>query len=422
MTITGQVMSALPVVIIGGKSYFSDERLHEYRAVDNPHERIPWFDPPPNPVEVIPVGVRLVPLPKSAPPCATCKDTGEVGHWAPRFFDNPPEFLVDHECPDCPRCTLCEKLIVGEAPVPANGQDAPASLRDELAHEDCLSNAGEAAEARRHETHEARGPRVARFTSQTTRPMLGGREAIRMSSTYTRDEVMAKIRKCLALAQGAGTPEEAAAAASKARELQDAHQIEVLTLEEKGAEKEAVGEELVAQVRERQGAWDGSIVVAVAADNGCECLWSWRRNRVTFENQKFHIVFGRASDVAVCKELIRWLISEIERLSHDASWLKGATARNSFKRGAADAVIGTIRRLRRERTGKLQAGSVEAGQHAMVLAGRDLVARAFQTKYPSLTKGKASRPTHDSSAYSAGHAAGSGLSTRRDSRTLRSGS
>jgi hypothetical protein len=30
----------LPVVEIDGKEYFQDDRLQEYRAVDNPHERI----------------------------------------------------------------------------------------------------------------------------------------------------------------------------------------------------------------------------------------------------------------------------------------------------------------------------------------------------------------------------------------------
>jgi hypothetical protein len=31
----------LPIVTIKGKRYFVDERLREYRAVENPHDRIP---------------------------------------------------------------------------------------------------------------------------------------------------------------------------------------------------------------------------------------------------------------------------------------------------------------------------------------------------------------------------------------------
>lgn len=30
----------LPIVMIDGKPYFRDDRLREYRAVDNPHDRI----------------------------------------------------------------------------------------------------------------------------------------------------------------------------------------------------------------------------------------------------------------------------------------------------------------------------------------------------------------------------------------------
>lgn len=31
----------LPIVTINGKRYFQDDRLREYRAIDNPHDRIP---------------------------------------------------------------------------------------------------------------------------------------------------------------------------------------------------------------------------------------------------------------------------------------------------------------------------------------------------------------------------------------------
>lgn len=31
----------LPIVVINGRRYFVDVRLREYRAVDNPHDRIP---------------------------------------------------------------------------------------------------------------------------------------------------------------------------------------------------------------------------------------------------------------------------------------------------------------------------------------------------------------------------------------------
>lgn len=31
----------LPIVTIRGRTYYRDDRLQEYRAVDNPHDRIP---------------------------------------------------------------------------------------------------------------------------------------------------------------------------------------------------------------------------------------------------------------------------------------------------------------------------------------------------------------------------------------------
>lgn len=34
----------LPIVTIDGKPYFRDDRLREFRAVDNPHDRIAFQD------------------------------------------------------------------------------------------------------------------------------------------------------------------------------------------------------------------------------------------------------------------------------------------------------------------------------------------------------------------------------------------
>jgi hypothetical protein len=34
----------LPIVTINGKRYYRDDRLGEYRAVNNPHDRLPLID------------------------------------------------------------------------------------------------------------------------------------------------------------------------------------------------------------------------------------------------------------------------------------------------------------------------------------------------------------------------------------------
>lgn len=44
---TGPVPAAarsLPIILIENRPYFADERLREYRAVDNPHDRIPMVE------------------------------------------------------------------------------------------------------------------------------------------------------------------------------------------------------------------------------------------------------------------------------------------------------------------------------------------------------------------------------------------
>jgi hypothetical protein len=39
---TGRMPRRLPVVIILGRAFYRDDRLRELRAVDNPHDRIPF--------------------------------------------------------------------------------------------------------------------------------------------------------------------------------------------------------------------------------------------------------------------------------------------------------------------------------------------------------------------------------------------
>jgi hypothetical protein len=41
-TTPAQMPRRLPVVYIFGRAFYRDDRLRELRAVDNPHERIPF--------------------------------------------------------------------------------------------------------------------------------------------------------------------------------------------------------------------------------------------------------------------------------------------------------------------------------------------------------------------------------------------
>lgn len=251
------------------------------------------------------------------------------------------------------------------------------------------------------------------------------------------DKIIDKIRKLLALAENAGTPEEAGTAYATAQKLIAQHQLtEEQIRQARLRETGQVGTDepiLKRIVYVSNGGsmptWIGMLGNAIAEVNGCDmCVGhEFGENARAAGGQKFHVrvleAWGRASDLELVEELLRVISGQIDALC-DASRFTGRTARNSFRIGAVTVVCSRLREAARaaRRQLELEAGRSNepaAVQEITALALRSLDDRnklaqaAMKTAYPTMRGGSSSSFRVDQAASAAGRAAGAQVSITR---------
>jgi len=227
---------------------------------------------------------------------------------------------------------------------------------------------------------------------------------------FTSDQVIDKIKKLLRLAERAGTPEEAAAAASMASRLQEEYRIESLTLEAEGAVvAEEIGQEALDSVYRNAPGWRGRLSVSIARANGCHVYYK------TVPDGKRLMVVGRLSDQRVVIELFHSLAAEIDRLA--ARYIResfgGRSAGTDFRQGAVDAIH---RRLLNDR--KRREETRPAGSTAMVLLAKNdraVEAWAKATIHQSFEY-RRSAAGRSNDARLAGYSAGSSMKLTREAK------
>lgn len=128
-----------------------------------------------------------------------------------------------------------------------------------------------------------------------------------------------KIKKLLALSDGAGTEAEAFAAMSKAQELLAKHGLnvgDVLSESPEGYERE-----------ERKFAvgllpWKRYVYDGLCALYFCEYY---------FSGTKRHFIVGKASNIEICKHLIDYTIRSGIKISNIAAWQQPKKERATYK-------------------------------------------------------------------------------------------
>jgi len=146
----------------------------------------------------------------------------------------------------------------------------------------------------------------------------------------SRETVLDKVRKLLALAES-DNPHEAALAAAKAQALMEEHAIATADLGEAGAD-EAIGEgELWAAPGSTLPAWRGALASALAKVGGC---------MVYRHGGRLQLV-GRPSDVEAVRVLFGLLAAEVERLTARLGRGRGRSFAHSFR-------LGVVIQIRRE--------------------------------------------------------------------------
>lgn len=197
----------------------------------------------------------------------------------------------------------------------------------------------------------------------------------------TQTQIADKIRKLLALADGAGTEAEAANAAARAAALMTQYQIEQADVDAlvKDAENPMLHVNL--ESAGRVMGWRKRLASGIAYCCGCSI--------VIVKRELTHVrVFGRKSDVETAMYMYAALANEIERLAKRNTSGMGASYANSYKFGVADAIDD---RLRAQRDATIAQARVDGANSAALVKveNSSQLARAYaEAQLGKLTSGR----------------------------------
>ncbi len=212
-----------------------------------------------------------------------------------------------------------------------------------------------------------------------------------------RETIAAKLRKILALHEGASTPEEAATALAMAQAMAERHNIELASLGTDESQQEKAEKGRIVEPTHRLPTWLTMLAKAVADNNGCFVLIMGTSGR---GSTRYVEIAGRPSDIATCKTLYAWARVEVDRLTARNAHGRGRTYSNSYRNGCVEgfrrAMADERRRLQEEMRGTVSETALT------VVDDRAVAARAL---YGKLRGGRRSS-VRDTGAYGAGTEAG----------------
>jgi len=240
------------------------------------------------------------------------------------------------------------------------------------------------------------------------------------------EKIIDKIQKLLRLAESADV-NEAAAAAGKAQQIMEAHNIDLAMLpaEDDGSPVEEEvrqfdGDEAL-HASARVASWQSQLSHRIAKSNGCSTFLGYTFDQAQGKYLRTLGIVGRPSDVATVRYLFQYLKAEIDRLCKASARGKGRTWANSFRLGAVHEVGRRLKEAKVAARDEARA-KVEAldGDPTTALARLDTALaridqRLNETKdwmkeNMNLRSNRARATQRDWDAYSAGREAGSGIS------------
>jgi hypothetical protein len=184
-----------------------------------------------------------------------------------------------------------------------------------------------------------------------------GWDAAPAPRSTSHDEVLAKVRKLLALAgNGAATEGEATNAAAAAQRLIAQHRLDVALLDDSATVADskpepASGNHEPLERGKKAVHWRGILAEGVAVANGCQVYW----------NHGNLMIVGAPSDVASVRHLYGWLAREIDRLGADAALGRGRSYGRSWRMGCASRVVERIAEAAAVGKAEARAAAIEAG-------------------------------------------------------------
>lgn len=221
----------------------------------------------------------------------------------------------------------------------------------------------------------------------------------------TNEQIIDRIRKCLALTESP-YPGEAANAAAMVQKLLFQHKLtmEDLDIEEKGP----IGEQTMdLNPRRHEGHWRVKLVYAISKYNFCSMIQSW--------DSKKAFIIGTKNDIEIVQEIYHYAAEQLSREERLANTRRNKTFRRSF----FTAAVNTIRGRLYEQWDNLEKES-EAST-ALVVNNEEALKGYVEEHFGELRKGRHSGSYGSASGHAAGREAGSRVNIGRRSKQLAGG-
>jgi hypothetical protein len=233
----------------------------------------------------------------------------------------------------------------------------------------------------------------------------------------TDTKIADKIQKLLALAERAGTPEEAGTAYALAQKLITEHAIDLATLRAAGSADETITHRLIHTFSGRScPTWIGMVANVLARVNGC----------YVFHRPSAHGLVCHGSDLAigVVEQLLKSVVWQIDRLAKSwgagLAYSPGRTGLNNFRIGAAQVVCERLKASAAETIERARVGGASSTALVHVQSGAAALAKRDAERGNNL-RAKSSTFRGDADARAAGQAAGARVSLMAPGRALGAG-
>jgi hypothetical protein len=178
----------------------------------------------------------------------------------------------------------------------------------------------------------------------------------------TNEEARRRAAALLRLAERAGTPDEAAAAAGKAQEVMTRYQLDAVGLLDDGPEDDpgpmistGRGGDPVADLGRRMPAWKWSLAWQLSKVNGCVPF-----TRQGHAGKVLHLV-GRAGDVDTVRYLFPLIVRQVEWAAEGACRGMGAVYGRNFREGAVERIGERLRQAVEDARRSFQADAAARG-------------------------------------------------------------
>lgn len=222
-----------------------------------------------------------------------------------------------------------------------------------------------------------------------------------MENTVDLKKILEKAGKLKALAERAGTPEEAANAAAKLQSMMLRYNLSEQAVEENLSENldKYTKEDFELNENRNHKGWTSSLYWSIAKANQCESLYYPK-------SVKMGIV-GRKHNIDMVNYLYGYLSQEIKRQAKVAS--KGEYKPGSFNRAFCLGAVSTVRKRLQEEVASVVREEPKYGE--LIIVENQLVRNEFKKHFPH-TRSGGSTSVNNRDGYAAGRAAGRNIGLR----------